>query len=263
MTEGVIQALIVDDEPLARENLRHALAGQTGWIVAAECSSVVEARTLLSQMSVDVVFLDIQMPGVNGLMLARELAERDPAPIVIFVTAFERFAVEAFELHALDYVLKPFDDERFAQAVSRAAALVGLRERAEYSRALRGYLADRAAVPGQPSPYLQRLSIRSVGKIESVPVDQVQWISAAGNYVELHTPNRVVLHRVALATLEQRLDPRDFMRVHRRAIVRRRECAALAVVGDGLYELSLRSGEVVAVSQRYVDTVRQALAASA
>jgi DNA-binding LytR/AlgR family response regulator len=260
VTTPVIRALIVDDEPLARANLRHALSTQPGWVIAGECASVADAWATLSQTPVDVVFLDVQMPRVSGLALARDLSARDVPPIVIFVTAFERFAIDAFELHALDYLLKPFDDQRLAQAVTRAAALVGLRERAAYSGALRGYAADLAAEPGQPSPYLQRLSIRSVGRIESVRLDHVRWIGAAGNYVELHLSQRVVLHRVALAHLEQRLDPRDFMRVHRRTIVRRRECAILTVVGDGAYELTLQGGDVVAVSERHLDAVRQALA---
>lgn len=262
MTASVIRALIVDDEPLARENLRHAVAGQPGWVVAGECASVADALKCLTHTPVDVVFLDVQMPRVNGLALARDLSVRDVPPIIIFVTAFERFAIDAFELHALDYLLKPFDDQRFAQAVHRASALVSLRERAQYSGALRGYVADLTAPPGQPSPFLQRLSIRSVGKIESVPVGQVRWIGAAGNYVELHLSHRVVLHRVALAHLEQRLDPADFIRVHRRTLVRRRECAVVSVVGDGVYELTLHGGDVVAVSERYVGAVRQVLGES-
>lgn len=262
MTRSVIRALVVDDEALARQNLRHAVAGQAGWVVAGECASVADAVACLEHTPVDVVFLDVQMPRVNGLALARELSARDASPIIIFVTAFERFAIDAFELHALDYLLKPFDDARFAQAANRAAALVGLRERAAYSGALRAYMADVSVPPGAPSPFLQRLNIRSVGRIESILVSQVRWIDAAGNYVELHLPDRVVLHRVALAHLEQRLDPRHFIRVHRRTVVRRRECAVLSVVGDGVYELTLHGGDVVAVSERYVDDVRQVLAES-
>jgi DNA-binding LytR/AlgR family response regulator len=259
MTRPAIRALIVDDEALARQNLRHAVAGQSGWVVVGECAGVAEAVACLDHTPVDVVFLDVQMPRVNGLALARTLSATDAPPIIIFVTAFERFAVDAFELHALDYLLKPFDDQRFAQAARRAAALVGLRERAAYASALRGYMADVGGASGAPSPFLQRLSIRSVGRLESILVSQVRWIGAAGNYVELHLPDRVVLHRVALAHLEQRLDPRDFFRVHRRTLVRRRECAVLSVVGDGVYELTLHGGEVVAVSERHVDAVRQVL----
>ena len=122
MTRSAIRALIVDDEALARENLRHAVAGQPGWVVVGECAGVADAVACLNHTPVDVVFLDVQMPRVNGLALARTLSARDAPPIVIFVTAFERFAISAFELYALDYLLKPFDDHRFAQAANRAAA---------------------------------------------------------------------------------------------------------------------------------------------
>ena len=258
MTQPV-HAIIVDDEALARANLRHALAAAPHWHVAAECGSVAEARLALANVHADVVFLDVQMPVEQGLVLARALAARDEPPIIVFVTAFEAFAIEAFELHALDYLLKPFDDDRFAQALARAESLLQLRERASYAGALRDYLADQPA-PGAgeaPAPYLTRLCIRSVGRIESVAVDDVRWMHGAGNYVELHLTGRMVLHRITLTQLERRLDPAAFLRVHRSTMVRRSECVALSVTGDGTYALKLRSGARVAVSERYVGAVRE------
>ena len=143
-------ALIVDDEALARQNLSHALRAFPRWTLSGLCESASTAREFLAAHRVDAVFLDIQMPKESGLGLAQTLSETDEPPVIVFVTAFERFAVQAFELHALDYLLKPFDDERLKQAVVRAEALIDLRERAGYRSALRGYMADLGAAPGQP-----------------------------------------------------------------------------------------------------------------
>lgn len=255
------RVLLVDDESLARTNMRHALAAIPRWTVVAEASSAAEARQALAASPVDVVLLDVQMPGETGLTLARELSRQDEPPLIVFVTAYEGYALDAFELHALDYLLKPLDDARLAQAVARAEELLGLRERASYASALRDYLADVGS-DGRPreAAALTRFSVRSVGKIESIAVADVVWIAAAGNYVELHLGHRVVLHRVTLAALERRLDPATFLRVHRGTIVRRADLGTLSVTGDGTYMLRLRSGARVAVSERYVDAVRAAMA---
>lgn len=274
MNRDVIQVLIVDDEPLARTNLRHALAAHPQVRVVAECPGVAEARAALNaspsdatpgagraveatDASVDVVFLDIRMPGESGLVLARELVSRAEPPIIVFVTAHGDFAIEAFEIHALDYLLKPVEDTRLTQAVARIEEMLRLRQRAAYAIAVRDYLTD-ASEPGggQPTPYLTRLSVRSVGRIESIAVDDVRWFGASGNYVELHLAKRVVLHRLTIGALERRLDPAVFLRVHRSAIVRRADVGVLRVTGDGTYLLQLRSGPQVPVSERYVDAVR-------
>lgn len=259
MTEGIV-ALIVDDEPLARANLRHALGAFPRWSVGGECESVSQAREYFLRSPVDIVFLDIQMPRESGLELARNLSLLAEPPVVVFVTAFESFAIEAFELHALDYLLKPFDDQRFAQCIERAEQLLQLRERAAYGNALRGYLADVGEQAASvPSTYLTRLSVRSIGRIDSVNVSDVQWISAAGNYVELHVHGKSILHRVTISALERRLDPAEFLRVHRSTMVRVAECKSLLVTGDGTYALRLHCGAKVAVSVRYVDAVRAAM----
>ncbi|MGE0863683.1 MAG: LytR/AlgR family response regulator transcription factor [Vicinamibacterales bacterium] len=251
-----IQALIVDDEPLARANLRHALAAHPRWRVVGESGSAADAREQLAQMAAHVVFLDVQMPRESGLGLARSLSMLKEPPIVVFVTAFDTFAVGAFELHALDYLLKPFDDERLAQALRRAEEMLALRSRAAYGQALLGYLDDDPGrSPGQ-APWLTRLSIRSIGRIESIQLRDVRWIAAAGNYVELHLRDRKVLHRVTISQLERRLDPASFIRVHRSTMVRCDECAALRTDGDGVYSLRLVGGGSVSVSSRYVKRVR-------
>lgn len=250
-----IRALIVDDEEPGRVNLRYGLAGHAPWQVAGECASAAAARTALAGpdgQGIDVVFLDIQMPQESGLALARELAQRDEPPLIIFVTAYNVYAVEAFEVHALDYLLKPFDDQRLAQTLERAQAMLAQRQRANYGAALRAY--------AQPQPaYWRQLSVRSVGRIECVQLDEVLWMEAAGNYVELRLAARRVLHRVTLSRLEQHLDPACYVRVHRSAIVRAAQIASLAAHGDGSHQAVLRCGDTVPVSERYLAAVKARL----
>jgi len=249
-----IRALIVDDEEPGRINLRYGLAPHEGWQLVGECASAAAARAVLAAQEVDVIFLDIQMPQETGLALARELAQRENPPLVIFATAYNEHAIEAFEVHALDYLLKPFDDQRLAQALERAAAMLEQRQRAAYARAMRAF-----AAPEQN--YLQQLNVRSVGRIECVQVAEVLWIEAAGNYVELRLPERRVLHRVPLARLEQHLDPACFLRVHRRALVRVGEVASLERDAEGASQLVLRCGDRVPVSERHLPAVKTLLGA--
>ncbi|MGE3343416.1 MAG: LytR/AlgR family response regulator transcription factor [Vicinamibacterales bacterium] len=251
-----IRALVVDDELLARENLRHAIGSVPGWLVTGECESAAAARQFLADRQVDVIFLDIQMGRESGLGLARSLVDRESPPIIVFVTAYEQFAIDAFELHAIDYLLKPFDDARLAQALERVRDLLRLRRQA-YVAALRNGLDAVESTPNDS--YCRRVTIRSVGHLEVVELADVRWIGAAGNYAELHLPERTLLHRITFGVLVGRLDPTEFMRTHRSVAVRREQCAALSVVGDGVYVLRLRCGDVVPVSERYVHEVRAAL----
>lgn len=245
-----IRVLIVDDEAPARTNLRCALANHPGWQVAAECASVACARDALAQNDIDVVFLDIQMPAESGLVLARMLAAGSQPPLVIFVTAHNAFAVDAFEVHALDYLLKPLNDERLAAAIARAELMLEQRQRGGYGRALQAYVADA----GQ---YLQQLSVKSVGRIDCVQLSDVRWIEASGNYVLLHLASRKIMHRTALGRLATRLDPATFMQVHRGALVRIDQLQSLAATGDGSYRLTLKCGDQVNASERYVSQIRE------
>ncbi|WP_229425296.1 LytTR family DNA-binding domain-containing protein [Massilia sp. Se16.2.3] len=224
------------------------------WQLVAECESAAQARGVLAAGGIEVLFLDIQMPRESGLLLARELARMAEPPLVVFVTAHSEHAVAAFEVHALDYLLKPLDDARLAQAVERAAAMLAARQRAAYGAAMRGYT--------ESPPWVEQISVRSVGRIDTVAVLDIAWIEAQGNYVALHLGARTLLHRVALSRLEALLDPQQFLRVHRSVIVRRREAIGLSVVGDGTYLLRLRDGSEVAVSERYVGAVRALLGVS-
>ena len=249
-----IRYLIVDDEAPSRTNLRLAMGAHAGWRLLAECDGAGAARARLAAGDVDVVFLDVQMPGESGLLLARDVSRLPEPPLIVFVTAYSEHAMDAFEVHALDYLLKPVGDARLAHTVERCAAMLRQRQREAYGAAVRAYVDADA----RPAP-LQHLSVRSVGRIEQVAVADILWIEAAGNYVELHLAGRTVLHRITLNRLEALLDPADFLRVHRGAIVRRAQIGTLAATGDGGYRLLLRCGAAVAVSERYVAALKAAL----
>ncbi len=262
--DTVIRALIVDDEEPGRINLRYAIAAHGGWQIAGECGSVAAAREFLAVAEIDVVFLDIQMPRESGLLLARSLSTQAEPPLVIFVTAYNAYAVEAFEVHALDYLLKPIDDRRLAQALERSRLMLAQSQRGPYGQALRAFVGaeagDKAGEKlGEKQQYWQQLAVRSVGRIDCIRLEQVFWIAAAGNYVELHTEARVILHRLPLGKLEENLDPQVFVRAHRGAIVRADQCESLVVAGDGSYLLCLRCGDEVAVSERYVQAIRDCM----
>lgn len=257
-----LRALIVDDEAPARANLTRALLAQPNWQVVGEANGAEQARGIMQSTAVDALFLDIQMPGESGLALARSLlrSPQQNPPLVIFVTAFDRFAIEAFEVHALDYLLKPIDDERLAQTLERVAALAVLRNQPAWREALTDAVdaLDSARLAQTPTR-LTRLCVRSVGHVESVPISAVRWIASAGNYVELHLAERCVLHRVALSRLESHLDQHEFLRVHRTALVRRSLVRGLSSLGEGSYELQLEDGDTVPVSERHLPAVRELL----
>jgi two-component system LytT family response regulator len=246
-----VRYLIVDDEPPGRANLRLALDAHPDWQLVAECDGTAAARTILAAQEVDVIFLDIQMPAESGLVLAREISRLRAPPLIVFVTAYSEHAIDAFEVHALDYLLKPLNDARLAQAVERIGAMLGQRQREAYGAALRDYVDAGAR--------LERINVRSVGRIEQILVADILWIESAGNYVELHLAGRTVLHRITLNRIETLLAPADFLRVHRGAIVRRSEIARLDTVGDGSYRLTLRCGATVGVSERYLGALKSAM----
>ena len=251
------KVLIVDDEALSRSNLQLALVDHPDWTLTGLAASAAESRVMMVRNPADLVLLDIQMPRQHGLSYAAELAALPEPPLVVFVTAHDEHALAAFDVHALDYLLKPLDDERLALALQRAARLLQLQQRGDYAAAVHA-LAREQEVEGQGGrpPPLRQLVVRSVGSLERVDVGDIRWLTSAGNYVELHLAGRRVLHRATLAALEQRLPAGEFLRVHRGALVRPREVAALDVLGDGVYGLRLHDGSRVPVSERHVATVR-------
>jgi two-component system LytT family response regulator len=245
-----LKVLIVDDEVHARTNLRLALTVLPGWELAQECASAAAARACLETCRVDVVLLDVQMPLESGLELARDLSLLDLPPLVVFVTAHRGHALDAFDVHALDYIVKPVDERRLRQALERASVL--LDQRAAYAQALRQFTAP---APG----YWSELVVRSVGRIDRVTLADVQWIETAGNYVELHLPQRTLLHRSTLTELASYLDPKEFVRIHRRILVRRSQMLGLRQIQEGSHVLALQCGQNLSVSERYVAAAKVAL----
>lgn len=255
-----VRALVVDDEELGRRNLCLALAEQPGWEVVAQAASMAAAQDALrAQPEIEVVFLDIRMPHGSGLDLARALSVQEQPPWIVFVTAFDEHAIEAFDLHALDYILKPFGKRRLEKALAHVEQMVRLRQQSSFAVALRSYVEDaqRSQQPG--SHYWTTVSIRSVGRIDVVPLDEVLRIEAQGNYAALHLAGRELLFRASMARLEQHLDPAAFLRVHRGTIVRRDQMQSLLSMASGSHELKLRDGTRVGVSERYVAAVKAAL----
>ena len=224
-----LRVLIVDDEPLARRRLRELLADHADVTVVAEAEDAPGALALVRAERPDLLLLDIRMPGEPGLALVRRL-HLTPAPYVIFVTAHAEHAVEAFDAEAVDYLLKPYDEERLARALARA----------------RDALARR-----RPPQYLQRFAVLLGRKTSYLPVERVEWIEGGGNYARLHVGREVHLVRTTLAALEAGLDPARFARVHRSAIVALDQVRELESFGGGEYRLLLRDGTRLPVSPRY------------
>ena len=206
--------LIVDDEPLAREGLRMLLAGDPDVSEIHEAKDGREAVSALSTTRPDLVFLDVQMPEMDGFAVVQEVsAERMPA--VVFVTAHDKYAIQAFEINAVDYLLKPVTRERFAQALARAKSRLQTQPVEEASRQILSLLETMAA-PRRP---MKRLAVRTAGKTTFVEIDDVDWMEAAENYVKLHVGRASHLVHVAMNTLEKSLDPETFLRIHRSIIV--------------------------------------------
>lgn len=256
------RVLVVDDEAPARANLRYALADHPGWQIHGEAANCAQARSVLLTGGVDLVFLDIQMPGESGLELARELAASADPPLIVFVTAYDQHAIAAFEANALDYLLKPFSDERLAHALQRATEMIDLQQRAQYADSIRQMSADaQAQLRGEPVSSRRFIGVKSVGKIERIAVADVRWLEASGNYVALHLAQREVLHRATMAQMTEWLDPLLFIRVHRRALVRRSELRSLHSLGAERWEVALTCGRRVAVGESFLVAVRAELAA--
>jgi two-component system LytT family response regulator len=245
----MISALIVDDEPLAREGLRALLAGDPQVSTVLEAKNGREAVTAILERRPDLVFLDVQMPEMDGFAVAQEVgAERMPA--IVFVTAHDQYALRAFEISAIDYLLKPVTAERFRQALERVKAR--LHSGDETTRRMVLLLETIAS----PSRYLKRLAVRSGAKTSFVDVEEVDWMEAAENYVELHAGAARHLVQVTMNTLEASLDPQLFLRIHRSAIVNIRQIRELHPVSHGEYVVVLRNDVRLRSSRSYHERVK-------
>ena len=226
--------LIVDDEPLAREGLRMLLTGDPQVVAIFEAKNGREAVAAIRESRPDLVFLDVQMPEMDGFDVLKEVGpERMPA--VVFVTAHDQYAIRAFEINALDYLLKPVTAERFRQSLERATARLGGGEEM-------GRLVSMLEAMANPSAYAKRLAVRSGARTKFVPVDEIEWIQAAENYVELHLSAGQHLLQATMNTIEASLDPEMFLRIHRSLIVNVSRIKELQPAGHGEYMVVLRSG---------------------
>jgi len=249
---GPLRAVIVDDEPLARERLRTLLGERPGYALVAECPDGEAAVAVLARERPDVVFLDVEMPGLDGFGVLEALG--DEAPLhVVFVTAFDRYAVRAFEVRALDYVLKPIQPARFDAALARVEARGGGGP-AEWA-AIQDLLHELRARRGYPS----RLVVRSGAQVAFVPTDEVEWIEADGNYARIHTRGRDFLLRDTMRALEARLDPERFVRIHRSAIVNLDRIATVEPYFHGEYVVMLTGGRRLIASRTHAARLRDLL----
>jgi len=239
-----LRVLVVDDEPLARQRIQDLLEEQPDVVVAGTADTGAAAVEAIRELNPDVVFLDMQMPGGTGLDVAREIGP-DFMPVTVFVTAYDEYAVKAFDMAATDYLLKPYSDERFAEAFRRARAraeMEGLGEPRDASQAGEEGSAPGTGFESAGSSYLRRIAVQGRGRMKVVPVDEIHYIVASGVYAELHTAKEKHLVRTALTMLEEHLDPEQFFRVHRSAIVRLDEVEALIREGGGSCLVQLRGG---------------------
>jgi two-component system, LytTR family, response regulator len=241
-----VRVLIVDDEPLARRGVCVRLRKFPGIQIVGECGDGASALENILKLEPDLVFLDVQMPDMDGFDVLRTLpAERVPA--VIFLTAHEQHALRAFEVHALDYLLKPLDDERFATAVNRAQLQMDAASKAALVGRILGLLDQ------QSRQYVSRFMVRMGSRIQVVPVEDVEWISAAGDYTELHARSATHLLRETMNSLEQRLDPNRFVRVHRSRIINLARILELRPIDNREYLVKLSDGSQHRSSRTYAD----------
>jgi two-component system LytT family response regulator len=241
-----IRTLIVEDEPLARERLRGLLEADADIEVVGECADGRAAVAQIESLRPELVFLDIQLPELDGFGVLATLAP-GALPAVVFTTAYDRFAIKAFEVHALDYLLKPFDRERFEAALRRAKAQLARTLPLATEPALRKLIAELRVDPRLP----ERLSVRSSGRITLVSVDQIDWIEAADNYVILHAGSTEHLHRETMKALETRLPSEQFVRISRSCIVNVQRVKELQSTFHGSYTVVLVNGARLPASRRY------------
>jgi two-component system, LytTR family, response regulator len=241
-----LRVLIADDEPLIRRGLGRMLSAEAGVKVVGMARHGGETLEMVERESPDLLFLDVQMPEVTGLEVAAALAGRS-RPGIVFVTAFDRYAVEAFEHHAIDYLLKPFDEERLRTALTRARARLGTDDPAS----LAGRMAELIEQLRPPARYRERFIVRTGSRVVLVNAADIDWIEAADNYVRLHSGGERHLIRESLKQLETSLDPGRFVRIHRSAIVNLGQVKELRGLPSGDCTVVLRGGGAITLSRRY------------
>ena len=250
-----IRTGIADDEPLARERIASLLEGRKNYEIVAECRNGAEAAAAIRNDRLDLFFLDVRMPELDGFQVLEALGS-GPAPTIIFVTAFDDYALRAFEVSALDYLLKPFDRARFEKTLARFEDQWE-KGRSGITEELREFLNGLGA--GQTTAYAVRFPVKSGGDIYFVRAEDIDWIDSAGNYTALHAGGRKHLIRETMKSVESRLDPKKFVRVHRSAIINVDRLRKLQPYFHGEYVVTLQDGTTLTSSRGYSDRLRALL----
>jgi two-component system LytT family response regulator len=252
-----LRACIVDDEELARRGIRSRLSSHDDITVVAECESGREAVEAIQTHDLDLVFLDVQMPGLDGFDVIDAVGV-DAMPVVLFVTAYDEHALRAFDVHALDYLLKPLDEERFTEAVDHARARIAEQEAGQFEERLSDLLSGLGE-NGQPAPEdaaSDRFVVKTGGRVRFVKAEAVQWVEAAGDYVQLHTVDKKHLLRKTMREMEEALPPDQFLRIHRSTIVNVDFLREMRPYGsNGEYTAVLKDGTKRKLSRTYRDEV--------
>jgi two-component system LytT family response regulator len=249
-----IRTLVVDDEPLAREGLRVSLGHEADVEIVGEAVDGVAAVDAIRAQRPDLVFLDVQMPGLSGFDVLEEIGGIH-LPVVIFVTAYDQYAIKAFEVHALDYLLKPFSPARLARALDRARRQLGSDADREDDDRLARLLSARAEPPLRGPAYLTRIPVKARDRFLLLKMDEVWWIDAAQNYVELHARGGTFLVRGTMNELEARLDPAQFARIHRSTVVNLDRVRDITPTWNGDFDVVLHDGTALKLSRSYRDRV--------
>jgi two-component system LytT family response regulator len=252
--------LIVDDEPHAREGIRIRLKEFKNIQIVDECSSGVEAVKSINALCPDLLFLDIQMPEMNGFEVLKKITIAQP-PVIIFVTAFDKYAIKAFECHAVDYLLKPIKEDRFKNALQAALSEISHRNLELYANKLKSVVNDYLGItedkfkdyqaPPVQKKYLNRLMIKYKDRVSVIPVNEIEWIESAGDYVYVHASSQKHIFRETLIALEQKMDPQKFIRIHRSTIVNIEKIKTLHLNEHSDFDVYLLSGVKLRLSRTY------------
>ena len=268
---STLKTILVDDEPLALDFLRSILSKIEGIEIVGQCKNGREAIKLVAELDPDLLFLDIQMPGINGFEVVKAL-QSYTMPMVVFATAFNQYAIDAFDLHAVDYILKPLDPERVKRAVMRAVERLQVQDIEGRKSPLIGAIDDiagRLAVDSQaadsdgrevrelPEGMKRKLLIRDSGVIKVIPFDDIDWVDAAGDYMCVHALGETHIVRSTLRELMGRLDDKSFARIHRSTIVNIERVVAITPLQKGGSLLHLAEGQTLKVSRNYRESIRQ------
>lgn len=258
-----IEILIADDELLARRRISKLLHTQTGVEIIGEAKNGLETVSMIESRRPELVYLDIQMPDLDGFGVLKQIPQ-DIMPLIIFVTAFDQYALKAFEFHAMDYLLKPFDDDRFEDALTHAVSQIRRQKLDDFNDKLMALMenfdaGNTAQPPATENHYLQRLAVKSSGRVYFLKTEEIDWIEAAGVYVNLHTGRESHLIRESISKLESQLAPAQFLRIHRSTIVNIDKIKEMQSYFHGEYIVIMKDGTELKLSRSYRDKLQAVL----